>query len=199
MRHFAAFIMLSAFSASAAQAEGGRVEIHGGYDRLDYDSFFSPSDFTYKPTEGAVLGASLGYDIPISGPVFAGIEASADFSTGSRCQVNPLVLAPGIFESCLSLKRDLGANARIGVNLANDRTRLYALAGYSNLLLETSFQINRQPPTSLRSETRDGLRLGAGIEHNLGKRFYGKIEYRYTDYGDGIVRSQGLVGAGLRF
>jgi outer membrane immunogenic protein len=199
MRRALIFAVLSITAAGTAQADGGRVEVHGGYDRLSYESFFSPSDSTFRPIEAAVIGIGLGYDVPIGGSAFAGIEANADFSTKSQCQVNPLILAPGIFESCLSPKRDLSMNARLGVKLGGERTRLYALAGYSNLKLNESFWLNRTTRTPVGSETQDGIRLGAGLEHDFGERLYGKIEYRYTDYGGNVSRSQGLVGLGIHF
>ncbi len=193
--------ILSIGMSGTAYAQGARAEIHGGFDHVSHRSFFSPSDATFGPVEGGVYGVGVGYDAKIQGRVFAGIEGNIDFSTARRCQVNPLVafVAPGIFESCLSPERDLSANARLGVALGAGRTRIYGLVGYTNLGLTSSFQINRGPATSLRSENRDGVRVGAGLEHNLTDRFYGKIEYRFSDYGSGINRNQAIVGVGIRF
>ncbi len=194
-------VIVSVAGAGVAQAEGPRAEIHGGFDRLSNKRFFSPSDSTFRPVEGGVYGFGIGYDQPLGKKVFVGLEGNADFSTGIRCQVNPLVafVAPGIFESCLRPGRDLSANARLGVKLGSARTRLYALAGYSNLRLTSSFQMNRGPRTGLNSQNRDGFRVGAGIEHSIDKRFYGKIEYRYSDYGNRVNRNQALAGVGIRF
>lgn len=185
--------------SGTAYAQGARAELHGGFDHVSHRSFFSPSDSTFGPVEGGVFGLGLGYDAKIHGRIFAGIEGNIDFATGSRCQVNPLILAPGIFESCLSPERDLSANARLGVNLGTGRTRIYGLVGYTNLELNSSFQINRGPATSLRSDNRDGVRVGAGLEYDLSDRFYGKIEYRFSDYGSDINRNQAIVGIGIRF
>jgi outer membrane immunogenic protein len=194
-------VIASVTCTGVAQAEGLRAEIHGGFDRLSNERFFSPSDSTFRPVEGGVYGFGIGYDQPLGKQVFVGLEGNADFSTGSRCQVNPLVafVAPGIFESCLRPGRDLSANARFGVNLGSRRTRLYALAGYSNVRLISSFQMNRGPRTELNSQNRDGIRVGAGLEHGFDDRFYAKIEYRYSDYGNRINRNQALAGVGIRF
>jgi outer membrane immunogenic protein len=191
--------ILSIGMSGAAYAQSARAELHGGIDRVSHRSFFSPSDSTFEPVEGGVYGLGVGYDAKINDRIFAGIEGNVDFTTGSYCQVNPLVLAPGIFESCLTPERDLSANARLGVNLGTGRTRIYGLLGYTNLGLTSSFQINRGPATSLRSDNRDGVRVGAGFEYDLTDRFYGKIEYRFSDYGSGINRKQALVGLGIRF
>jgi outer membrane immunogenic protein len=201
IRQVSLALALSLATAGTAQAEGIRAEIHGGYDRLSHKGFFSPSDSTFRPVEGAVYGVGLGYDVALGTTIFAGIEGNVDFSTGSRCQVNPLVAfaAPGIFESCLRPGRDLSANARLGIKLGNAKTRVYALAGYTNLRLESSSRFNRGAATGIVSENRDGVRVGAGIEYGFDERFYGKAEYRYSDYGRRINRSQGLVGVGIRF
>jgi outer membrane immunogenic protein len=201
LRRLSLSVIISLAGTGVAQAEGLRAEIHGGYDRVSNKPFFSPSDSTFRPVEGGVYGFGLGYDQPLGKQVFLGLEGNADFSTGSRCQVNPLVafVAPGIFESCLRAGRDLSANARLGVNLGSGRTRLYALAGYSNVRLTSSFQMNRGPRTGLNSQTRDGIRVGVGVEHGFDERFYGKIEYRYSDYGNRINRNQALAGVGIRF
>ena len=61
----------------------------------------------------------------------------------------------------------------------------------------------------------DGYRLGAGVEQAIGTNTYAKLEYRYSNYGEGEVdyvngpdsgrfnldtdRHQVVVGFGLRF
>lgn len=187
--------------SGTAYASGARAELHGGYDVVSHRSFFSPSDSTFGLIRGGVYGFGAGYDADIHGPIFVGLEGNADFSTGSRCQVNPLVafVAPGIYESCLSPKRDLSANARMGVALGQGQTRIYGLVGYTNLALTSSARMNRVPTMFKSTDNRDGLRVGAGLEHNLTDRFYGKIEYRFSDYGSSISRNQAVIGAGFRF
>lgn len=183
--------------AGSAHAQGARVELRGGYEQLNNRSFFSPSDFTFRPIKAAVFGLGVGYDVSLGKALFVGAEATAEFSTGSHCQVNPLILAPGIFENCLDPGRDLGANARLGAQFG--KTRIYGLVGYSNAQLRNSFQLNRGPSTLLAVNNRDGVRLGFGFEQDLSSRIYAKMEYRYSDYGSSINRNQGLVAVGLRF
>lgn len=192
-------IGLSIVIPGTVAAQGARAEIHGGFDRLAHSSFFSPSDSTFEPVEGGVYGFGIGYDVKIYSRVFAGVEANVDYSRGSHCQVNPLILAPGIFESCLSPERDLSAHVRLGTNLGTGQTRLYGLIGYTNLDLVGLARMNRGPAMALRTDNRDGVRIGAGMEHNLTDRFYGKIEYRYSDYGSDINRNQAIVGVGIQF
>ena len=43
------------------------------------------------------------------------------------------------------------------------------------------------------------LRVGAGVEQQLGTNLYAKAEYRYSNYEAGIERHQVLGGVGFRF
>jgi outer membrane immunogenic protein len=182
-------------SSGVAQADSGAyVEAHGGYDNLQNDDYFNlPTlGFRFRPTNGAVYGVAAGYDAPIGGRMFAGVQATFDESSGRRCQVNPIILAPGIYESCLRVDRDIGANVRIGTSLGNKRQlRLYALAGYSNARLTSSFQINRTNESGFSSRNVSGLRLSDHV--------FGKLEYRYSNYANGVSRNQALAGFGIRF
>ena len=61
----------------------------------------------------------------------------------------------------------------------------------------------------------DGYRVGAGVEHAMGRKAYVKAEYRYSNYGDARLeyangantdnfsvdtdRHQVVIGAGVRF
>lgn len=82
-------------------------------------------------------------------------------------------------------RRNVGASARIGYVVA-DTALVYAKVGYANWKQTTSVEL-------------DGLRVGAGIEANLYGPVYGKVEYRYTDFNQGVGQHGALVGLGLRF
>ena len=45
----------------------------------------------------------------------------------------------------------------------------------------------------------DGVRVGAGVEHQLTSRAFVKAEYRYSNYEQGVSRNQVVAGVGLRF
>jgi outer membrane immunogenic protein len=190
-------------SSGVSRADSGAyVEAHGGYDNLQNDDYFNlPTiGFRFRPTNGAVYGVAAGYDAPISGRIFAGVQATLDESSGRTCQVNPLILAPGIFESCLRLDRDIGANVRIGTSVGSKRQLLvYALAGYSNTRLTSSFQINRTNESGFSSRNVSGVRLGVGANYALTHLVFGKLEYRHSNFADGVSRNQALAGFGVRF
>lgn len=82
--------------------------------------------------------------------------------------------------------RDLSATARIGAK-ATDKVLVYALGGYTNLSAEgTGIEL-------------DGVRVGAGVEADLGKNFFGGVEYRYSNYELDVDGHQMVLGLGFRF
>jgi outer membrane immunogenic protein len=180
---------LAAFSGTA-QAQGVRIEAHGGYDVLP--------NSVIKAPKGVVYGGGIGYDISVGKNFFVGVEGNVDGSTADECITNNVAGGGGPIKTCLKLGRDFSGGVRLGVNLGDGNTKLYALGGYTNLRARL---LTTQNGTTLSrdSGTGDGFRVGAGIERGFGGKAYGKLEYRYSNYSDGVSRSQGLVGIGIRF
>jgi outer membrane immunogenic protein len=81
-------------------------------------------------------------------------------------------------------RADLGAAARLGY-VVNENVLAYARGGYSNL--------------DLGARSVDGLTVGGGLEVNVTDSVFTKVEYRYTDFEQGLGRHGGLVGIGVRF
>lgn len=82
--------------------------------------------------------------------------------------------------------RDLSIVGRVGGKVG-ENVLAYALAGYSNLGVEgTGIEL-------------DGVRVGAGVEAAFAERFYGTVEYRYSNYELDADGHQMLVGLGIRF
>lgn len=170
-----AFIAAPLLLASPAMAAGqGRVELRGGYDSIDLgEEDDGLNDF--GTVKGVLYGLAAGYDFDLGSKAFIGIEGSVEDSSGDFLIVDA--------------ERDLGAAVRIGLKLGK-HGRAYVGAGYSNF---------RVGAGELGSGNADGVRGLAGFEFGLNDRFYGKVEYRYTNYEAGISRHQGLAGLGLRF
>ncbi len=144
-------------------------------------------------TSGFAYGGAIGYDAQVSSAV---IGAEAEI-TGSTTE-----------EDGVSAGRDLYVGARLGYVVAPS-TLIYAKGGYTNARVSIDDD----------GENFDGYRVGGGIEHNFG-RFYGKLEYRYSNYNNldfsddfdfedfeaedfdtdiDLDRHQVLVGLGMRF
>jgi outer membrane immunogenic protein len=174
-----------ALTATTASAEGLRVEVHGGWDRVSNGGV---------EEDGILYGIGAGYDVRVGENAFVGIDLSADLGTGDDCEEDVLVNGD---EACVAVRRDLAAGIRAGVNVT-PTTSLYALAGYTNARFRLDYTTAANV-TTRTSENLDGIRVGAGIQQAFGERIYGKIEYRYSNYEAGTDRHNVLVGVGLTF
>jgi len=186
-----ASVAVLAAAASPAAAEGFRAEIHGGWDHARADG---PGINNNDSDSGIVYGIGAGYDFAISPKVELGLDLSADLSSLEECESS--VVLPND-RACLDAGRDLAAAIRLGYKVS-DRGTLYALAGYTN----ARFRFDYTTPggvTTRDGRNLDGFRLGAGYQHDFGKRMYGKVEYRYSNYEAGVTRHQALMGVGVKF
>jgi outer membrane immunogenic protein len=175
----------SALAATPASAEGFRAEIHGGWDHATAND---------DGESGLVYGIGLGYDHPVGERLTVGLDLSADLSSVEECQTG--VVLPND-RACLDAGRDLAAALRLGYKVG-DRGTVYALAGYTN----ARFRFDYTTPAGVRTRdgaNLDGLRLGAGYQHAIGDKTYGKVEYRYSNYENDVSRHQVLLGVGLNF
>jgi len=188
-----AFAAVAAIAAAAApaSAEGFRAEIHGGWDHVRADD---NAVNTNDSDSGIVYGIGLGYDVRVAPKVELGLDLSADLSSMEECESSVIVAND---QACLDAGRDLAAAVRLGYKVS-DRGTLYALAGYTN----ARFRFEYTTPagvTTRDGRNLDGFRLGAGYQHDFGKRMYAKAEYRYSNYEADVTRHQALIGVGVKF
>jgi outer membrane immunogenic protein len=179
-------LMAVASATGTAHAEGLRAELHGGFDGLDRRNSSSSED--------GFGGIGVGYDFSINDKTFIGVEANLDES-GANIRGNGGALA---IETSVKANLDINVNTRIGTTLGDGKTKVYALAGYANLRIKARVEV-QGGPTFTDSANADGYRVGLGVQRDIGKRAYAKVEYRYTNYEGGFTRNQGLVGIGIRF
>jgi len=151
--------------------QGPRAEITGSWDDVKSDGE-SASGFAY--------GGAIGYDLQRGSAVF-GVEGEVTGSTAKETEAGVTVKAG----------RDLYAGVRAGYVVVPN-TLLYVKGGYTNA------RVIGETANIRVSDNLDGFRLGAGVERNFG-RFYGKVEYRYSNYSQDVERHQVLAGLGVRF
>lgn len=180
-----AILGMAAATSTSAHANGPRVEVHGGWDRIDTAE---------GKDSGALIGIGLGYDFDLAKNIFAGVEANADFSTAKECESGAIVAGDRL---CVRASRDLSLIARAGVEVAPG-SKLYALGGWTNARLRATYTAPTGEVTR-DGENVNGWRLGAGFQQDLGKGLLAKLEYRYSDYGDDDRRHQVVAGFGLTF
>ena len=170
-------LALVAATASPAFAqdsnfEGPRAEVIGGWDRVNGDG---------AGKSGFVYGGAIGYDLQRGSAVF-GVDAEVTGSTTKDSDGGVTVKAG----------RDLYAGVRAGVAVT-PTTLVYAKGGYTN------GRVIAESGNVRAADNLDGFRIGAGVEHAFGSRYYGKVEYRYSNYSQDVERHQVLAGLGVRF
>lgn len=186
-------LLLAATAAVPAFAQdvpapytGGHVGVITGVDRLRANG---------DGKTGVLYGIDAGYDFQTAGGTVFGIEGEAADASTKTCATGVVRAGDSL---CAKAKRDLYAGGRVGFTTGS--TLLYGKVGYTNLRVGASYEDGTTATTADFSNSRnlDGVRVGAGLEKNLGGMTV-KAEYRYSNYQDGVSRHQGVVGAGIRF
>jgi outer membrane immunogenic protein len=192
-------IVTPAFAQEAGPFSGFRVEGIAGYDSLRAGD--SEDDDDKVTIDGVSYGVGAGFDFHLGG-IIAGIEAEYSDSTGKESETE------GGEVATLKTGRDLYVGGRLGFR-AGPSTLIYGKAGYTNLKLNGSIVEAATPVFDFSGET-DGWRLGGGVEQLFGPNAYGKLEYRYSNYGNfeagvggaidvDLNRHQVVAGIGFRF
>lgn len=186
----AAFAAAAACLPAAANAKA-YIDVHGGIDHVKISGVGSD--------DGASFGGAIGYEIPLGEAVFVGVEGGVDAGSTKQCVsygvfLPPTFTTPGTAKECLKAGRDLSAVVRLGTKLGGS-TSIYVLGGYTNARIKYTYDDG--VTNFSEAENGDGYRLGAGFKVNLNERFYGKVEYRYSNYEAGVSRHNGLVGVGI--
>jgi opacity protein-like surface antigen len=186
MKRYLWLTVLFGFAGTPATAQQVKLELQAGILSLDAD------DSSVSIT-GASYGATLAVELPIEETFFIGAQASAQIARNEACGA---VASPYVPQYCMSLGRDLSAGLRAGVNFVRGNS-IYALADYTNQKVDasiTSVSLNNHI-----SRNMDGIRVGIGIRQSFSHRFYGKLEYSYASYEDGLFQHQGVAGIGYAF
>ena len=199
-----------ALAQEASPFTGLRVEGIGGYDILksgnkDDDGTDTSDDEGDESIEGALYGVGVGFDFDLGGLV-AGVEGEFSESSGKQ-EFDETLDAP--FSGRIKTGRDLYVGGRIGLRAAPS-TLVYAKGGYTNTKIDARFEDAAANALDFDDKV-DGWRLGAGVEQLFGPNAFGKIEYRYSKYGDleyngtdleadiDLDRHQVVAAVGFRF
>ncbi|MEJ5978393.1 porin family protein [Novosphingobium sp. PS1R-30] len=133
-----------------------------------------------------------GYNIPLGEKAFAGVEANFDLSSAKVEDAT----------SSIKARNAYGASARLGYRLS-EGAALYGRVGYQR----GSLKFNDGLATEFKS-SRDGLRLGAGLEANVAGNTAVRVEYNHTNYyrdkdvdpvNTGLANNQATVGLVVGF
>jgi len=146
--------------------------------------------------EGVSYGVSAGYDVPLAGGMFVGIQGTVADSTTKECVSDIDVVGD---RACLRTGRDLYAVVRLGTTVG-EKAKLYVLGGYTNARLRATYDDGADGSDNFSTgENGDGFRLGAGAQYTLSNNVFVKGEYRYSNYEGDFSRHNVLVGLGVEF
>ncbi|HVJ00144.1 MAG TPA: outer membrane beta-barrel protein [Sphingomonas sp.] len=182
--------------ASAQDFNGPSVGVQAGWNRTDVRLPEGSNGIpgVDRSTDTFVGGAFLAYDyevvprIVIGGQAEFNVATSDDFGAVGEMaarRVNP--------------RYAFDLTARAGY-LVTPSTLLYVRGGYSNARVRTTIGTDAGDRSS--SANRDGWMLGGGAERMITDHVSARLEYRYSDLGEGrgrFDRHQVLVGAAYRF
>jgi len=184
---------LALVPAAPAMAQNVHVDVQAGYDHMDMPDQTGNAPGATAGGGRAVYGIGAGYDVPLTGSVYAGLDTNLDFGGKSSCSSG--VAAAGD-QLCANLRNDWDIGARVGVRAG--AARIYGRVAYDRTSYATTYTDPLANVTYARS-TADGLRLGAGVEYDVMPGIYTKAEYRYTTASGVPDHNQVLAGVGLRF
>jgi outer membrane immunogenic protein len=198
---FAAFLLSAvAVPATAAEFSGFRAELQGGWDnpQVTYDVYSAAGVYQgqyHQNHSGFMYGAEVGYDLPVSETIRLGVLASIGGTTVS--------IDPEAQNLLYSTNANVGFNwnlaARAGFKVG-DSTMLYGSVGYASTNIKYYVNNLVTPALSFEdSRTYGGFLFAGGVEQALGESFYGRLEYRYSNYQSGVSRNQIVAGFGMRF
>jgi outer membrane immunogenic protein len=134
----------------------------------------------------SIDGPTAGFDLRVAPRVVLGAEARVDLAADEAPKLSTAVDPIGSSDF----------TARAGY-LLDPGTLAYVRGGYANPRLGTGAL-----PHLSESEYRDSWTLGAGIERKILKRISARLEYRYSDLGEGdgaFDRHRLLAGIAYRF
>lgn len=161
--------------------EGMYVGATLGYGSGSSDHYFDKGDnhgLESNNPDGALIGATLGYNWNVGTNLIAGVEGDfsfADITGKEHWEIwDGHIWEPG-WSGLITLRGRAGYE--IGQNL------LYATAGVA-LLDSDEYVIGDNPDQSAdNTGWRGGWVIGLGVERQFGDRLSGKIEYLHADFG----------------
>ena len=133
---------------------------------------------------GAVAGGHIGYNYQ-AGMVVVGVEADLEWSDASASGTANIVATATPFATG-HVDQNWQGSVRGRLGLAYGRTLFYATGGWAwgNFDFGYTFPIATPNVTDRFSETLSGWTIGGGVETFVLGNWTGRVEYRFTDFGD---------------
>ncbi|KQV66037.1 outer membrane protein [Rhizobium sp. Root1220] len=137
--------------------------------------------------DGGVLGGFAGYNWQLDNNIVLGVEGDASYNWNEE--------TVGVNE----YKFDTTGSVRARAGYAFDHALLYGAAGW------TGARGHVNTPVGGDDRTFSGWTVGAGVDYAFTNNIFGRVEYRYNDYGSKDLQgvntdfNQNVVTVGVGF
>lgn len=161
---------------------GFNVGVQGGYawNNQDLSIAGAPFGSLSADFDGALAGGFIGYNYQLSNNWVIGIEGDFEANWAD----DTLALGGPAFEYGL----DWQGSVRGRVGYAFDRALVYGTAGWA-----IGRGYAEVPGFGTEKENFNGYTVGVGMDYAFTDMVFGRVEYRYTDFGD---KDFNFTGAG---
>ncbi|MFB9951364.1 outer membrane protein [Rhizobium puerariae] len=148
---------------------GPYAGLHGGYAWGEGDATTAGGGGS-DSFDGGRFGGFVGYNWQFSNGFVAGVEGDLNYDWNENSYTGGFDMDTGFSG---------GVRARVGY--AFDRALLYAAGGWTM----TNISVDGSGVND--DDTLNGWTVGAGLDYAFTDNVFGRIEYRYNDYGDGSL------------
>ncbi|KGE01578.1 MULTISPECIES: outer membrane protein [Rhizobium/Agrobacterium group] len=178
-----------AFEAPAYTWSGAYLGIQGGGGWAN-GKFSGLGISSSEDANGGLFGAFAGYNYQFDNDLVVGIEGDVEYNWNEQ----------EIFGA--DFGTDWAGSVRGRVGYAFDRALIYATAGWA----ATQGYVD-VPGLGKDEETFNGYTVGAGLDYAFTGNIFGRIEYRYNDFGKKELQGVSVdvdqhavkVGLGIKF
>lgn len=128
--------------------------------------------------DGGRFAGFAGYNAEVASSVILGVEGDLGYAWGKKTIELSKVSA------------GLNGSARLRAGYAMDRALIYTAGGY------TATDSEIKTPIGNASKVLNGWTIGAGIDYAFTDNVFGRLEYRYNDFGKETYTVQGISADG---
>ena len=167
---------------------GPYVGVHGGYGWGKGDATAADGNSSDN-FDGGRIGGFAGYNWQLSNGFVAGVEGDVNYDWNENSYTGGFDMDTGF-----------SGSVRGRVGFAMDRALVYAAGGW------TATNVSLDGPVS-DDEMLNGWTVGAGVDFAFTDSMFGRLEYRFNDYGSGNLNGAEVdfdqhvinVGIGVKF
>lgn len=187
----------SAIAQDAAPWNGGYAGVQVGYLGSDLTIDYQEQQGDFRSTaspdpDGAAGGIYGGYNWSGFSALVYGVEAEYNFlnADGSADEVEVVTKFPGLPLGSYETKINATSALRGRVGYIVGGTLLYGSLGIAYIDYDVDYIIPTEPLLNRSYSEKDfGWTVGFGAERHLTDNWIGRIDYRYSDFGDENIGS----------